>query len=56
LVFEDSSLSTRLSVTCNTTTGRTYSITTRTAATSFVITASTNPSVNPACLNYIVVN
>jgi hypothetical protein len=56
LVFEDSSLGTRLSVTCNTTTGRTYSITTRTAATSFVITASANPAVNPACLNYIVVN
>ena len=56
LVFEDSSLGTRLSVTCNTTTGRTYSVSARTAATSFTITASANPSVNPACLNYVVVN
>jgi hypothetical protein len=56
LITEDSTLGTRLSVTCNTTTGRTYSVTTRTAGTSFVITASAAPAANPACLNYTIVN
>ena len=56
LVTEDSSLGTKLSVTCNTTTGRTYTVTTRTAATSFVITASAAPATNPACLSYTIVN
>ncbi|MBO0887592.1 hypothetical protein J2P12_00675 [Candidatus Bathyarchaeota archaeon] len=55
-VQEDSSLGTKLSVTCNTTTGRTYTITTRTAGTSFVITASAAPTTNPACLSYFIVN
>lgn len=55
-IQEDSSLGTRLSVTCNTTTGRTYTVTTRTAATSFVITASGAPTTNPACLSYWIVN
>lgn len=55
-VFEDSSLGTRLSVTCNTVTGRIYSATTRTAGTSFVITSSAAPATNPACLNYLIVN
>lgn len=53
---EDSSLGTKLSVTCNTTTGRLYTVTTRTAATSFVITASAAPVTNPACLSYFIVN
>lgn len=56
LVSEDSSLGTRLAVTCNTTTGRTYSVTARTAGTSFVITASAAPAVNPACLSFGVIN
>ena len=55
-VFEDSSLGTRLGVTCNTTTGRTYTVTARTAATSFVITSSAAPTTNPACLSYAIVN
>jgi hypothetical protein len=55
-VFEDSTLGGTLSVTCNTTTGRTYSVTTRTAGTSFVITANAAPTTNPACLNYWVIN
>ena len=55
-IQEDSSLGTRLSVTCNTSIVRTYAVTARTAATSFVITASAAPVTNPACLNYTVVN
>lgn len=55
-VFEDSSLGTRLGVTCNSTLGRTYQVTARTASTSFVITASATPAANSACLNYLVVN
>jgi hypothetical protein len=55
-IQEDSTLGTALSVTCNTTTGRTYTVTTRTAATSFVITASAAPTTNPACLSYRIVN
>jgi len=55
-VSEDSSLGTRLSVTCNTTISRTYAITARTAATSFVITTSAAPTTNPACLNYTIIN
>ncbi len=53
---EDSSLGTKLSVTCNTTTGRLYTVTARTAGTSFVITASAAPTTNPACLSYSIVN
>lgn len=55
-VTEDSSLGTKLGVTCNTTTGRTYSVSARTAGTSFVITTSAAPVTNPACLNYTIVN
>jgi hypothetical protein len=56
LVFEDSSLGTKLGVTCNTTTGRVYTVSARTAATNFTITASAAPSTNPACLSYLVFN
>ena len=56
LVSEDTTLGTRLSVTCNTTTGRIYTITARTAATSFQITSSAAPSTNPACLSYHIIN
>lgn len=55
-IQEDSTLGTALSVTCNTTTGRTYTVTTRTGGTSFVITSSAAPSTNPACLSYHIVN
>jgi hypothetical protein len=55
-IQEDSTLGTALSVTCNTTISRTYAVTTRTAGTSFVITSSAAPSVNPACLSYHIIN
>jgi hypothetical protein len=56
LIQEDPSLATRLSVTCNTTTGRDYTVTARTGGTSFTITASAAPTSNPACLSYVIVN
>lgn len=55
-IQEDPSAATRLGVTCNTTTGRDYTVTARTAATSFTITSSAAPVTNPACLNYYIVN
>jgi hypothetical protein len=55
-IQEDSSMGTKLSVTCNTTISRTYAVTARTAATSFTLTSSAAPSSNPACLHYWVVN
>lgn len=55
-IQEDSSLSTRLSVTCNTTIARAYVVTARTAATSFTITTNAAPVTNPACLSYKIVN
>lgn len=55
-IQEDSSLGTRLSVTCNTTTGRDFTVTARTAATSFTITSSAAPVTNPGCLSFRVVN
>jgi hypothetical protein len=54
-VSEDSSLGTLLDVACNTTLGRTYAVTARTSGTSFTITTSDAPSINPACLNYLIV-
>jgi hypothetical protein len=51
----DSSLGTRLGVTCNTTEPTAYNISARTAATSFTIT-STAPTTNPACFSYLIVN
>lgn len=56
LIQKDASLGTRLGVTCNTTFGRTYMVTARTAGTSFTVTASGAPATNPACLNYFIVN
>jgi hypothetical protein len=53
---EDSSLGTRLSVTCNTTIGRTYVVTGRVPGVSFTITASAAPTTNPACLSFSVFN
>lgn len=55
-VMEDASLGTKLSVTCNSTSGRVYEITNRTAATSFIISSTSNPVTNPACLSYLIVN
>lgn len=55
-IMEDSSLGTKLGVTCNTSITRTYAVTARTAATSFVITTSVAPVTNPACLSYLIVN
>lgn len=51
-ITEDSSLGTKLGVTCNVTTGRTYSVSARTAGTSFTIASSAIPLTNPACLDY----
>lgn len=55
-VIGDSSLGTRLGITCNTATGRIYSINARTAGTSFTIKSSANPVTNKACLSYWIVN
>lgn len=56
LISEDSSLGARLVVTCNTTLGRTYAVTARTAGTSFTVTASAAPTTNPACMNFQIVH
>lgn len=55
LLTFDSSLGARLGVTCNTTVPTVYSVSARTAATSFTLTA-TAPAVNPACFSYMVIN
>jgi hypothetical protein len=55
-IQEDSTWGTALSVTCNTTIARTYAVTTRTAATSFVISSSVAPIANPACLSFRIIN
>lgn len=55
-VTENSANGTRLGVTCNTATGRTYSVTAMNTAVNFTITASSAPSVNPACLDWRIVN
>lgn len=56
LITEDSSLGSRLGITCNTGTGRNYSINARTAGTSFTIKSSANPTTNKACLSYWIIN
>lgn len=55
-ISEDSSLGTRLGITCNTGTGRNYVINARISGTSFTIKSSANPSGNKACLSYFIVN
>lgn len=55
-VWEDMTQGALLGVTCNTTQGRTYSITSKTDDVSFVITTNSAPSVNPACLHFEVDN
>ena len=56
LITEDSSLGARLGITCNTTTGRVYSVNARTAGTSFTVKSSANPVTNKACLGYWIIN
>lgn len=59
LVSEDASLGTRLGVTCNTQSSLvlgTPRVTTRTAATSFVVSIDVGPTTNPMCLNWWIVN
>lgn len=55
-ITEDSSLASRLGITCNTTAGRSYSISARTIGTSFTIKSSANPAGNKACLSYLIMN
>lgn len=56
LITEDSSLGTRLSVTCNTTPSTNgITVTTRTAATSFAVLFS-SPTTNPRCFSWRIVN
>lgn len=51
----DSSLSTRLGVTCNTTAPTNYQVSARVAGTSFTLTGGA-PAANPACFSYSVLN
>lgn len=55
-VSENSANGTRLGVTCNTTLGRTYAVTAMLPAVSFTITTSAAPTINPACLDWKIVN
>jgi hypothetical protein len=55
-VTEDSSLNSRLGITCNTTGGRTYSIGGRTVNTNFTIKANGNILKNEACISYFIIN
>jgi hypothetical protein len=55
LLTFDSSLGTKLSVTCNTTEPALYGVSARTNAANFTITATAS-AVNPACFSYLIVN
>lgn len=55
-ISEDSSKGSLLGVTCNTTTGRTYSVTGLVPGVSVTITSSAAPSTNPACLDVTIIN
>jgi len=58
-VTNDSSLGTRLSVTCNTQSSLVLGaprITSRTAATSFTVKIEVGPTTNPMCLSFLIVN
>jgi len=57
-INEDMTLGSSFSpaITCNTVGGRTYSVTAKTAGTSFTITSSTAPATNPACLVFSIQN
>ena len=56
LIIEDSSLGTRLGVSCNKTTGRTYMITDRAPGVSFTVSSSSAPIDHPACLSFQLLN
>ncbi len=59
ILQEDSSLSTRLSVTCNTQSSLTLGalrVTARTAGTSFTATIEAGPTTNPMCVSYWIIN
>ena len=56
LVMEDSSLGTRLGISCNENLGRTYMITKRTPGISFTVTSSFAPVGRPACLTFQILN
>lgn len=51
----DSSLGTKLGVTCNTTPVL-PTVSARTASTSFTLTVGTTPTTNPACFSYVIFN
>lgn len=55
LLTFDSSLGTKLGVTCNTTYAAPW-VSARTAGTSFTISVGTAPTTNPACVSYEVIN
>jgi hypothetical protein len=55
LVIFDSSLSSKLGVTCNTTFAAPF-VSARTAGTSFNLAVNTAPSTNPACYSYTILN
>lgn len=56
LITEDSSLGSRLGITCNKGTSRSYSVSARTVGTNFTIKSSSNPAINKACLSYLIIN
>ena len=53
---EDSTLGSFLDLICNSTLGRTYQVTSRLPGQGFVVTASSAPTLDPACLSYHIVN
>jgi hypothetical protein len=56
LIIEDSSLGTKLGVSCNKSTGRTYMITDRAPGFSFTVSSSFAPIDHPACLSFLLLN
>lgn len=56
LIIEDASLGTKLGITCNKASGRTYMITERVAGQSFTIRSSLAPADHPACLSFQLLN
>ena len=55
MLTQDSSLGTRLSVTCDTTADL-PTVSARTAGTSFTITTAVTVGTNPECISYSIVN
>lgn len=53
-IQEDATKGAALGVTCNTVVARSYMITAVTNATSFTVTSSAAPAVNPACLSFTI--